>query len=109
MTKEITQEETEAYTKSIMDALKDKEVEKVVMEKDVRDCILKANCDLVAENQRLKKQLDKEIHINRKMKSCLSAFARRDNWKAIEGCADWLFLLDPLMAEETLKEIDNKE
>lgn len=65
--------------------------------------------DLKAENQRLKAQLDKEIHINRKMKSCLSAFARRDNWKAIEGCADWLFLLDPLMAEETLKEIENKE
>lgn len=59
--------------------------------------------------ERLQAQLDREIHINRKMKSCLSAFARRDNWKAIEGCADWLFLLDPLMAEETLKEIDNKE
>ena len=64
---------------------------------------------LKEENQRLKAQLDREIKINRKMKSCLSAFARRDNWKAIEGCADWLFLLDPLMAEETLKEIDNKE
>lgn len=58
---------------------------------------------------RLKAQLDREIHINRKMKSCLSAFARRDNWKAIEGCADWLFLLDPLMAEETLKEIKEME
>lgn len=72
--------------------------------------IMKENIpELLAENQRLKAQLDREIHINRKMKSCLSAFARRDNWKAIDGCADWLFLLDPLMAEETLKEIDNKE
>ena len=59
--------------------------------------------------ERLQAQLDREIKINRKMKSCLSAFARRDNWKAIEGCPDWMFLLDPLMAEETLKEIDNKE
>lgn len=65
--------------------------------------------DILDQNTRLQKQLDREIHINRKMKKCLSAFARRDNWKAIEGCADWLFLLDPLMAEETLKEIDNKE
>ena len=73
------------------------------------DALKRGNKDLVEENQRLKEQLDREIHINRKMKSCLSAFARRDNWKAIEGCADWLFLLDPLMAEETLKEIDNKE
>lgn len=60
-------------------------------------------------NIHLQAQLDREIKINRKLKNCLSAFARRDNWKAIEGCADWLFLLDPLMAEETLKEIDNKE
>lgn len=62
--------------------------------------------ELLAENQRLKEQLDREVKINKKMKSCLGAFARRDNWKAIEGCADWLFLLDPLMAEETLKEIE---
>ena len=99
MTKEITQEETEAYTKSIMDALKDKEVEKVVMEKDVRDCILKANCDLVAENQRLKKQLDKEIHINRKMK------------RALEKYADPFNDMQPVneLAKQVLKEIDNKE
>jgi hypothetical protein len=72
--------------------------------------IMKENIpDLLAENQRLKVQLDREIHINRKMRKCLSAFARRDNWKAIEGCADWLFLLDPLMAEETLKEIEEME
>lgn len=31
---------------------------KVVMEKEVKDCILKANCDLMAENERLKKQLN---------------------------------------------------
>ena len=62
----------------------------------------------VKENERLKEQLNKEIHINRKMKSCLFAFARRDNWKAIEGCADWLFLLDPLMVEETSLDIIGK-
>lgn len=62
--------------------------------------------EVIKQNKRLQAELDKEIHINRKMKSCLSAFARRDNWKAIEGCADWVFLLDPLMAEETLKEIE---
>ena len=71
--------------------------------------LMEATEKKVEENERLKEQLDREIKINRKMKSCLSAFARRDNWKAIEGCADWLFLLDPLMAEETLKEIDKEE
>ena len=83
MTKEITQEERldltdvkeekEAYTKSIMDALKDKEVEKVVIEKEVKDCILKANCDLMAENERLKKQLND-------YEKALKEYAESDNW-----------------------------
>lgn len=43
--------------------------------------IMKENIpDLLAENQRLKAQLDREIHINRKMKNTLEVYANIGNW-----------------------------
>ena len=64
MTKEITQderldlknlkEEWNAYYNNLLDGLKTVENKKVVMEKEVRDSILMANCDLIAENEKLK-------------------------------------------------------
>lgn len=76
MTKEITQEErldltdekiraeNLAYTIDIF-----KNFELLAKGMSVKDC--KVNCDYI-ENQRLKEQLDKEIHINRKMKNAIN-------------------------------------
>lgn len=43
--------------------------------------IMKENIpDLLAENQRLKAQLDREIHINRKMKNALEKYVLPENY-----------------------------
>lgn len=63
-------EEKEAYTNSLMNVLKDK----VIMEKDVKDSILMANCDLIAENERLKKQL-------KDYEEALKEYADEKNWR----------------------------
>ena len=54
---------------------------------------------LKEENQRLQAQLDKKIHINRKMK------------RALEKYADPFNDMQPIneLAKQVLKEIDNKE
>ena len=52
--------------------------------------------NLEAENQRLQAQLDREIHINRKMKSALKQIASEND----------CYLT---IADKVLKEIDNKE
>ena len=63
---------------------------------------------LKAENERLKAQLDKEIHINRKMKRALECYADHDNWY---NSLEWN-TYDKQgweTAEETLKEIEEME
>jgi hypothetical protein len=55
---------------------------KVFMEKDFRDSLLKANCDLMAENQRLKSELDKQIKDNRKLVKVLKEYADGDFYEA---------------------------
>lgn len=52
--------------------------------------------NLIAENQRLKAQLNKEIHYNRKMKRALEQIASEND----------CYLT---IADKVLKEIDNKE
>lgn len=57
--------------------------------------IMKENIpELLAENQRLKAQLDREIHINRKMKKVLEIEADDKN---------------NILARDTLKEIEEME
>lgn len=71
--------------------------------------------NLEAENQRLKEQLDREIKINRKMKSALEVYAtgKFDPNRFEEG--DYAYATDIRsldngdLAKEVLKEIDNKE
>ena len=63
---------------------------------------------LKAQNQRLKKQLNQEIYINRKMKNALEKYA---NFQA-SGFAsvNEESLLEMIkFAQQVLKEIDNKE
>lgn len=60
------------------------------------EALKRGNKDLVEENQRLKAQLDREIHINRKMKRALEQIASEND----------CYLT---IADEVLKEIDNKE
>lgn len=67
----------------------------------------------------LEKQLDREIKINRKMKSVLEKYADEKNWDSYGN--DWKFgvykdenddypeYTDKKLAQEVLKEIDNKE
>lgn len=78
-------------------------MEKVVMEKDVRDSILLANCDLMAENQRLKAQLDKEIHINRIMLNTINFYANKNFWYDRDDESGWE------VAQQTLKQIEEME
>lgn len=54
---------------------------------------------LEKENQRLKAQLDREIHINRKMKSALEKYA--DPFNDMQPINE--------LAQQVLKEIENKE
>ena len=64
---------------------------KVVIEKEVKDCILKVNCDLMAENERLKKQL-------------------KDYEKALKKYADPFYDKQPVneLAKRTLKKWEKK-
>ena len=104
-------EEWNAYYNNLLDRIKTMENKKVVMEKDVKDS------DLMAENKRLKEQLDKEIHINRKMKRALEKYADLKNWRCdtITGFQSvWQGVIDDeqtgnITAQQILKEIDNKE
>ena len=70
--------------------------------------------------ERLQAQLDREIKINRKMKSALEKYADEKNWDSYGN--DWRFgvykdfenddypeYTDEKLAQQVLKEIDNKE
>ena len=71
------------------------------------------------DKQRLKAQLDREIHINRKMKSALEKYADKTNWRLVDKFPKynevWIFTdcgpnevgFEP--AQQVLQEIDNKE
>jgi hypothetical protein len=63
------------------------------------EALKRGNKDLVEENQRLKAQLDREIHINRKMKNALEVYANIGNW-ASDGYE---------FAQQTLKQIEEME
>lgn len=63
------------------------------------EALKRGNKDLVAENQRLKEQLNKEIHYNRIMKRALEKYA--DPFNDIQSINE--------LAQQVLKEIDNKE
>lgn len=116
MTKEITQEERldlknlkeewNVYYNNLLDRIKTVENKKVVIEKDVRDCILKANCDLMAENERLKKQL------NDYDEKVLKDYADRSNWFVCYLRNHFIFKKDNYkaneLAKETLKKWENK-
>lgn len=77
--------------------------------------------NLEAENQRLKEQLNKEIHINRKMKSALEKYATMELEDGVcydsftgETFRDEIYDLETgeppqRLAQQVLKEIDNKE
>lgn len=73
--------------------------------------------NLIAENQRLKEQLDREIKINRKMKNALEKYADLKNWRCdtITGFQSvWQGGVDDeqtgnITAQQVLKEIENKE
>lgn len=85
MTKEITQE----------DIIKN--YREVNAEQDYKIRILEA------ENQRLKLQLDREIHINRKMKRTLKEYADVNFWYDRDDENGWE------VAQEVLKEIGEEE
>ena len=65
------------------------------------------------ENQRLKAQLNKEIHYNRIMKSALEKYADNMNWgvdRFSNKYKKWLRSEEGYkLAKQVLKEIDNKE
>lgn len=70
------------------------------------------------ENKRLKAQLDREIKINRKMKSALEKYADLKNWSLYFTLKNimkkkFFFEFDNYksyeLAKQVLKEIDNKE
>ena len=68
--------------------------------------IMKENIpDLLAENQRLKAQLDREIHINRKMKKALELYAEPDCLYYIATRKEDFYKL----AKKVLKEIEEME
>lgn len=82
------------------------------------EALKRGNKDLVAENQRLKEQFDREIKINRKMKSTLEKYAYEGSWDCLFD--DEVYGKYPNtnwnadgngydLAQEVLKEIDNKE
>lgn len=60
------------------------------------EALKRGNKDLVEQNSRLQEQLDREIKINRKMKSALKQIASEND----------CYLT---IADEVLKEVDNKE
>ena len=112
MTKEITQEErldltdireeTEAYHRKFLDYCEVFELDpEKVMQEYFHDIAINSDeyKKLDAENQRLKLQLDREIHINRKMKSALKKYA--DPFNDMQPINE--------LAKQVLKEIDNKE
>ena len=91
MTKEITQEERLDLTDEKIRAEKlafsielFKSLEAITRgKKVVKDCILKADCDLMAENERLKKQL-------KDYEKTLKEYADRHNWSDCWGECDGL-------------------
>ena len=73
---------------------------------------------LKEENQRLKEQLNREIYINRKMKLTLGKYADLKNWNFYFTLKNimkkkFFFEYDDYkayeLAQQVLKEIDNKE
>lgn len=129
MTKELTQEERldltdkqvisekEAYAKAVMANLQTpyKEVEKIIEFplKQVIDNQERVIKEQKEDIERLQEQLDREIHINRKMKRALEKYADNMNW-----CVDrysnkykkWARCEDGFkLAKQVLKEIENKE
>lgn len=130
MTKEITQEErldltdireeTEAYHRKFLDYCEVFELDpEKVMQEYFHDIAINSDeyKKLKTENERLQAQLDREIHINRKMKSALEKYADLKNWRCdtITGFQSvWQGGIDDeqtgnITAQEVLKEIDNKE
>lgn len=114
MTRKITQEkrldltdkqikaENLAYTIEIFKSLEAiTKGKKVVIEKDVKDCILKANCDLMAENERLKKQLND-------YEKTLKEYADKSNWFVCYLRHHFIFQKDNYKANELAKEILKK-
>ena len=97
-------EEKEAYTNSSL-------------ENFTEHCFSSRLIDrLTAENERLKEQINKEIHINRKMKSALEKYANKKNWSYnfVQHLAIWGEGREdrkdgPYIARTVLNEIDNKE
>lgn len=99
-------EEKEAYTNSSL-------------ENFTEHCFSSRLIDRLTEDiERLKKQLDREIHINREMKSALETYSYEENWDCLYD--DPVYGKDPDtnwnkdgngydLAKEVLKEIDNKE
>lgn len=90
--------------------------QKKLMEEYYHDVVLNSEeyKKLEAENQRLKKQLDREIHINRKMKKVLKEYANKYCWYRYGD--DGLKIVFRYAshngydsAQQVLKEIDNKE
>jgi hypothetical protein len=117
MTQEITQEERLDLTDKKIRAEKlaytielFKNLEKVTKGSAIIDAK-----SLYAENQRLKEQLDREIHINRKMKRVLEVYAtgKFDPNRFEEG--DYAYATDIRaldngdLAKETLKQIEEME
>ena len=127
MTKELTQEErldltdireeTEAYHRKFLDYCEVFELDpEKVMQEYFHDIAINSDeyKKLKTENERLQAQLDREIHINRKMKSALEKYANSDYWfVCCEFDGDCVFLHPDYngyeLAQQVLKEIDNKE
>ena len=66
--------------------------------------IMKENIpELLAENQRLKEQLDREIHINRIMLNAINFYANKNFWYDRDDESGWE------VAQQTLKQIEEME
>ena len=124
MTKEITQEERLDLTdkkkkeeklayliynsKKIREVLEAKDSEKVVIEKDVRDSILMANCDLMAENERLKKQLNDYEKALKDYAECEPIEIKREYWNGEKSSINCTMADIGVSARKTLKKWENK-
>lgn len=129
MTRKITQkkrldltdirEEAEAYNRKLSDYCEAFGIDsKKVKEEYYHDIAINSDeyKKLEAENQRLKKQLDKEIHYNRIMKRALEKYAKcepleikREYCNGVKSSINCTMADIEVYARQVLKEIDNKE
>jgi len=114
-------EETEAYHRKFLDYCEVFELDpEKVMQEYFHDIAINSDeyKELEEENQRLKEQLDREIKINRKMKKALKTYSYEENWDCLYD--NHVYGKDPDtnwnkegngydLAQEVLKEIENKE